>query len=117
MTTEIKPTAPADVKAKGLVCNDLLGSVDMNWPEDSAHENGNYSNKCVACDKYFVGHKRRCVCRVCNKQERERWNAMTPEQQKVEQARNTDEILAWLNRSLPNVAVSQPESNLNHTQA
>jgi len=28
MTTEIKPTAPADVKAKGLVCNDLLGSVE-----------------------------------------------------------------------------------------
>jgi len=39
MTTENKPTASADVTAKGLVCNDLLGSVFMEpkgyvWSKD-----------------------------------------------------------------------------------
>lgn len=36
-----------------------------NWEEDYAHENGNYTNKCIDCDKMFRGHKRRIICKRC----------------------------------------------------
>ena len=35
-----------------------------NWEEDYNHENGDYVNKCVYCDKMFRGHKRRVVCQL-----------------------------------------------------
>jgi hypothetical protein len=38
---------------------------DGDWPEDRGHENGNYSNLCVDCGNFFIGHKRRVVCRIC----------------------------------------------------
>lgn len=39
--------------------------AERSWPEDSGHENGNYSNTCVQCLREFIGHKRRQVCKVC----------------------------------------------------
>jgi len=39
--------------------------AERSWPEDSSHENGNYSNICVHCLRGFVGHKRRPSCKVC----------------------------------------------------
>lgn len=36
-----------------------------NWTEDFTHENGNYTNKCSICTEYFLGHKRRVVCKKC----------------------------------------------------
>jgi len=36
-----------------------------HWPEDFAHENGNYDNKCCHCGRIFRGHKRRVTCKVC----------------------------------------------------
>lgn len=36
-----------------------------DWPEDSNLENGNYFNKCSVCNKEFVGHKRRVICKSC----------------------------------------------------
>ena len=36
-----------------------------DWPEDSKHENGSYTNKCLGCEEFFNGHKDRRVCRVC----------------------------------------------------
>lgn len=41
-----------------------------NWPEDFPHENGNYQRECVDCHQFFIGHKRRCVCKVCHERER-----------------------------------------------
>lgn len=38
---------------------------DRDWPEDFPHENGNYINKCCDCQLFFMGHKRRPVCRKC----------------------------------------------------
>ncbi len=38
---------------------------DGDYPEDSAHENGNYSNKCAVCGNRFIGNKRRYACRRC----------------------------------------------------
>lgn len=37
-----------------------------SWPEDFAHENGNYQCRCICCNDLFMGHKRRVVCRVCD---------------------------------------------------
>jgi hypothetical protein len=37
-----------------------------NWPEDFSHENGNYQCLCCSCNKVFVGHKRRVVCKQCS---------------------------------------------------
>jgi len=36
-----------------------------NWPEDFHLENGNYICHCVFCDKFFIGYKRRVICRKC----------------------------------------------------
>lgn len=44
---------------------DLLERIDMNWEEDFSHENGNYTNRCAKCKKFFLGHKRRVGCRKC----------------------------------------------------
>lgn len=37
-----------------------------SWPEDFAHENGNYNCKCSTCSSEFIGHKRRFTCRECH---------------------------------------------------
>lgn len=36
------------------------------WPEDAAHENGSYQNKCCHCGEMFIGHKRRVSCKPCS---------------------------------------------------
>lgn len=36
-----------------------------DWPEDFAHENGNYECRCGHCGKSFHGYKRRLMCRAC----------------------------------------------------
>lgn len=38
-----------------------------DWIEDNTHENGNYVCQCMHCKCAFVGHKRRVVCKVCDK--------------------------------------------------
>lgn len=38
---------------------------ERNFPEDKALENGNYTNLCCNCGKWFIGHKRRVLCKVC----------------------------------------------------
>jgi hypothetical protein len=38
---------------------------ERDWPEDFAHENGNYECICCECGQHFIGHKRRVVCRKC----------------------------------------------------
>jgi len=37
-----------------------------SWTEDAPHENGSYLCSCVVCLKYFIGHKRRAVCKLCS---------------------------------------------------
>jgi len=36
-----------------------------DWVEDFPHENGQYQCKCIHCGNFFIGHKRRVVCRAC----------------------------------------------------
>ena len=38
---------------------------DMDYPEDSTHENGTNVRQCKNCLKLFIGHKQRQVCKVC----------------------------------------------------
>lgn len=46
---------------------DLMSNVeDRNWTEDFSHENGKYINKCTICSHYFIGHKRRVICKKCD---------------------------------------------------
>lgn len=54
------PTAPSGWKLLKDSTHD-----ERSWPEDSSHENGNYSNSCCHCLRMFTGHKRRVVCKVC----------------------------------------------------
>lgn len=37
-----------------------------NYPEDFAHENGNYLLRCYSCGEHFLGHKRRFTCKLCH---------------------------------------------------
>lgn len=52
------PEAMADRTAHGA-------PVDLDWPEDFQHENGNYMNRCRTCKQTFMGHKRRVTCKTC----------------------------------------------------
>lgn len=36
-----------------------------DWTEDFSHENGQYQNTCVTCQRLFIGYKRRTTCRAC----------------------------------------------------
>ena len=38
---------------------------ERSWPEDYAHENGNYTCSCCNCGRQFTGYKRRVTCKVC----------------------------------------------------
>jgi hypothetical protein len=38
-----------------------------NWTEDYPHENGCYTNRCIDCGDEFCGHKRRVVCKLCDR--------------------------------------------------
>jgi phage tail sheath gpL-like len=43
----------------------VLADDRRNWPEDFPDENGNYQNQCVECGNFFIGYKRRVVCKLC----------------------------------------------------
>ena len=36
-----------------------------DWTEDQEHENGNYQCRCIVCSAWFIGHKRRVLCKHC----------------------------------------------------
>lgn len=38
-----------------------------SWLEDLKHENGNYECICRNCNKTFIGHKRRQICKICSR--------------------------------------------------
>lgn len=38
-----------------------------SWPEDFNGENGCYENSCCYCRHPFLGHKRRVICKVCDR--------------------------------------------------
>jgi len=40
---------------------------DNDFPEDAHLENGNYINHCCDCGRPFIGHKRRVICKLCQK--------------------------------------------------
>ena len=44
---------------------DIVLDMGRDWLEDTEHENGNYQNICGECQKLFMGHKRRVVCKLC----------------------------------------------------
>jgi hypothetical protein len=49
----------------------LVGEIQFpfndkkSWVEDFSHENGQYQNRCFLCTHYFIGHKRRVICKEC----------------------------------------------------
>lgn len=46
----------------------MTGSAN-DWMEDFPHENGNYINACISCQKQFIGYKRRQICKLCSAQD------------------------------------------------
>ena len=54
-------------KAKNEFVKYEMPEIDSpkNWIEDMPHENGNYINACKRCGAYFIGHKRRIICKEC----------------------------------------------------
>ena len=59
--------ATADAATEGLPIPPRQ-STSRDWPEDYPLENGNYNCTCSVCNKPFMGHKRRLVCRSCQKE-------------------------------------------------
>ncbi len=54
-----------DCHADGVITYFELREHPRSWSEDYNHENGEYANKCLHCKKYFIGHKRRIICKQC----------------------------------------------------
>lgn len=46
----------------------IVKASNRDWTEDFERENGNYTCKCARCKETFNGHKRRVLCKVCDKQ-------------------------------------------------
>jgi len=59
-----------DIKSQAAEMREALGikPTDRDWEEDFTHENGNYQMNCLICEKSFIGHKRRIVCKKCTKE-------------------------------------------------
>ena len=54
-----------------------MPDVPGNWPEDFDHENGQYECRCCICKATFYGHKRRVVCKLCDKPKEQPMNTMS----------------------------------------
>lgn len=67
---------------------DIRPHGPRDWTEDYKDEdNGCYDHRCATCEEVFSGHKHRTpMCKVCATGERKRWDALTPEQQAIENA-------------------------------
>jgi hypothetical protein len=63
-TVQLPPSA-APQPAEGWKLLKDTTYDERSWPEDFAHENGNYWNTCCHCQRQFTGHKRRVTCRAC----------------------------------------------------
>lgn len=74
----------------------MTGGEVNDWPEDSSHENGNYFNKCAACDTDFIGHKRRWICKKCRTEDDARWEALSDAEKKSEMDKMSADFEAWL---------------------
>jgi hypothetical protein len=72
--------------------------TEGDWPEDFAHDNGNYMCHCVTCLNYFTGYKRRIICKVCANKAKAEWDAMTPEQQLIQTRENEEAVKQWLSK-------------------
>lgn len=48
-----------------VICVNGYNGAAHNWIEDYFHENGNYMNRCITCERAFMGHKRRVSCWEC----------------------------------------------------
>jgi len=69
-----------------------------SYPEDSAGENGNYMNICCSCDKDFVGNKHRMICKTCQKENKEKWDSLTEEEQTSVMIKNCEAIQKIFNK-------------------
>jgi hypothetical protein len=79
------------------------GSAAGDWPEDFAHENGNYRCRCISCGDSFNGHKRRAVCRVCHDKAVAWWASLTPDQATAEHEKQQQAVREWVDaHSSPN---------------
>lgn len=67
-----------------------------DWPEDFPGENGNYQNRCSYCQKMFIGHKRRIVCKACFEESRRKFEAMSPEDQRALIEKQRAEVAEYL---------------------
>lgn len=64
--TFLKDAARVRVLEHALAAYDAAQQLTgLDWPEDFALENGNYTSVCVTCGLAFTGHKRRFVCKAC----------------------------------------------------
>jgi hypothetical protein len=63
--------------AKKLAERDSLENVKAmalsgrDWTEDFEGENGQYQNRCVHCERFFWGYKRRVGCKRCHERDKQ----------------------------------------------
>lgn len=63
---ELKRPSPEVFEAARQEFQNVQLDDSRNWTEDYPHENGEYQNFCYSCNRFFVGHKRRIICRDCS---------------------------------------------------
>ena len=47
--------------------NVFIKTTERDWVEDFKYENGQYQCDCIYCNKIFIGHKRKNICKKCAK--------------------------------------------------
>lgn len=60
-----QPTTPQHDEKRTYAGYTFNEARACDWTEDFTHENGNYWNLCITCERQFIGHKRRHVCKLC----------------------------------------------------
>lgn len=44
---------------------EFLKAGKKDYPEEFKYDNGQYQSKCMVCKSYFIGMKRRKICKEC----------------------------------------------------
>lgn len=87
----------------------MFSAEPGDWEEDRDLENGNYMGRCLSCERQFIGHKDRWLCKTCDTENRERWERLSPEERSEWERRLLKEIEAYLNTpTCPNSTEKQP---------
>lgn len=86
-----------------VVLDGVVGT--RNWHEDFSDENGQYLGKCFQCGNWFIGHKHRMTCKLCDSDNKAKLAAMSTEEQQDAQIKMAEAAARIFGSSNPKLTV------------